>query len=301
MTYSQKLHHEFVRLGRMRFRLKNKMLAILPEIYKSGVYKKYAGSIVEYAGKYGDIAKSTVIRRLGLEKKLENKPYLKEAIKTVGLQKVAIVANLATPETDKAFADKVRNMSKTAVQTLAKELRQKQITNFCSQCHAKSENIKIELDEEMTFMFLKLKNRLGKNLGNKEIMRKILEEVAEKEFPKSVTGHTLTKPKKDDKISRYIPAGKKRQIIARTNGKCSYPNCNSPFQVLHHVDRFSESKNHDFVIPLCEIHHEFAHNNLIRNEKLAAEKWQLSVIRPPAVHVSQAEILYKEYRQKASA
>lgn len=63
----QQLHYEFVRLGGMRFKLKNRMIAILPEIYASAIWKKYAGSIIEYAGKYGDIAKTTVIKRLRLE------------------------------------------------------------------------------------------------------------------------------------------------------------------------------------------------------------------------------------------
>ncbi|MFA6917467.1 MAG: hypothetical protein WC285_01345, partial [Candidatus Gracilibacteria bacterium] len=123
MENAQKLHHEFIRLGSMRHKLKNRMLAILPEIYKSGIYKKYAGSIVEYAGKFGDIAKTTVIKRLRLEKNLEDKPFLKAVIEKVGVHKVALVAKIATSETDKAFADKVENMSRIAVQSLSKELR----------------------------------------------------------------------------------------------------------------------------------------------------------------------------------
>src|SRR3989339_1108047 len=125
MIEAQNLHLEFIRLGSMRHKLKNKMLMILPEIYKTEIYKKYAGSIFEYAGKFGDIAKTTVIKRLRLEKNLENKYYLNAAIEKVGVHKVSMVAKLATPETDKAFAENILNMSKEAVQSLSKELREK--------------------------------------------------------------------------------------------------------------------------------------------------------------------------------
>jgi len=92
---AQKLHNEFIKLGGMRHKLKNRMLAILPEIYKSGIYKKYAGSIVEYAGKFGDIAGTTVIKRLRLEKNLKDKPCLKAVIEKIGVHKVALVAKIS--------------------------------------------------------------------------------------------------------------------------------------------------------------------------------------------------------------
>ena len=342
---AQKLHNEFIKLGGMRHKLKNRMLAILPEIYKSGIYKKYAGSIVEYAGKFGDIAKTTVIKRLRLEKNLEDKPCLKATIEKIGVHKVALVAKIATAETDKAFAENISNMSRLAVQSLSKELRVKEAyqksgeqfryqMNFndsqvCSNknqaqfCHAIPRTTKIELDEESTFLFMKLKTKLGKNLSDKEFLKLILEEREEQEFPQShehkqallilseadsvntckIEAGNVTTDRKSiiGETSRYIPINKKRKIIAQTNGKCSYPNCNSPFQAIHHVDRFSESKNHNSAIPLCKIHHEFAHNNLIKNENLTAGKWQLSIIKPPAIQIPQAEILYRKYRQKMLA
>ncbi|MFA6917618.1 MAG: hypothetical protein WC285_02150, partial [Candidatus Gracilibacteria bacterium] len=119
--------------------------------------------------------------------------------------------------------------------------------------------------------------------------------------PGGRTGTGMTEIETPPKITRYIRAFKKRKIITRTNGKCSYPNCNSPFQILHHVDRFSESKSHESVIPLCKIHHEFAHNNLIQNEKLSTKQWGLSVAGQSTPQVSQAEFFYRKYRQKALA
>lgn len=438
------LHHEFVRLGSLRLKMKNKMLAILPQIYESGIWKKYAGSIVEYAGKFGDIAKTTVIKRLRLEENLSDKPCLKAAIATVGIHKVALVAKITTCDTDESMAEKLLNMSKTAVQSLSKELRvgssaraihspalqlcfddptlmSSSVTQLldidpaCTRsaefeshncadtesapCKAIPVIKRLELDAHDSFIFLKLKAKLGKNLSDKEFIKLILEEREKQEFPekqekiikeefgknrvkvspviipskkhqhfentytsKSVTGDTSQsenpakiqesttptdqKSLADDKSQfknsakiresatptdqksltgetfpensptmnrqseqsqnsstspepRYVTAAKKRQVIASTNSKCSYTGCNSPYSVLHHTDRYSESKSHDSIIPLCEVHHEFAHNNLIKNEKSPVSHWQISIIKPPISQIPRADILYRKYRQEA--
>lgn len=276
----------------MRLKLKNKMLAILPQIYESGIWKKYAGSIVEYAGKYGDMAQTTVRKRLRLEENLKDKPFLKAAIAKIGVHKVAMVAKIATPETDQALAERVLNMSKMAVQSLSKELRAGQNS---LPCKAVAITKKIEMDEESTFIFLKLKAKLGKHLSDKEFLKMILEKMKKQEFLsqnrtiKSVTGDT----------GRYIRVAEKRRIIEQTNGKCGYPNCNVPYEVLHHTDRYSESKNHESVMPFCKIHHEFAHNNLIHNETQTTDHWRMAVIKPLTAEISQADILYRKYRRAA--
>lgn len=304
------LHKKFVELGSKRHKLKNEMLAILPEIYESGIYKKYASTIVEYAGKYGDIAKTTVIKRLRLEENLEGKPYLKAAIKEVGIHKVAMVAKLATPGNEQAFADKVKNMSKSAIQTLSKELRQKSaeksvenLTDGPQFCHAAATTIKIELDSEMTFLFLKLKKKMEKNLSNKEVFRKILEKMNEineqknKTRKKNFTGETFEKNKKHIStvvVPRYVSVKTKRSAMSETEGRCSYPGCNKPPTVFHHKDRFSKSKNHSSVIPLCRDHHEFMHNGLVPNEIKNCNSWQLKIENFPE---QKADIFYRKYRQ----
>lgn len=119
----ESLHLKFVKLGSDRRKLTNELLALLPEIYEKKIYRKYAATIVEYAGKFGGLSKGVVLKRLRLEKYLEEKPLLKEAIKTEGVHKVALVANLATAETEAIWVDKLKNMSKAAVQELSKERR----------------------------------------------------------------------------------------------------------------------------------------------------------------------------------
>ncbi len=369
---AQQLHREFVRLGGMRFKLKNKMLAMLPEIFTSGIWKKYAGTIEEYAGKFGDIAGTTVEKRLRLEENLSDKPFLKAAIATIGVHKVAMVAKITTPEMDEAMAEKLCNMSKMAVQSLSKELRNGQRADMVGEgrngsqlsfvdernswivgerdCKADALMKKIELDENSTFLFMKLKKKLGKTLSDKEFLKQILEEREKQEFPmptgrqaqkkgeragsitddggnakavhdttdqKSFTGETFEISQGDGQAAksltgdtfeiqtatleepRYVKAKRRHQALAPTNGKCAYPNCNSPYTVLHHRDRYSESKNHDSIIPLCKVHHEFMHNNLIQNEKFSANQWKLEVGEMVDVKVSRADDLYRKYRRAA--
>jgi hypothetical protein len=58
-----------------------------------------------------------------LHKNLKGKPHLQKAVESEGIHKVALVAKLATPASDAAFADKVRNMSKLSLEELTRELR----------------------------------------------------------------------------------------------------------------------------------------------------------------------------------
>jgi hypothetical protein len=168
------LHQQFLILGRERNKITYKLLALLPQIYKQKIYEKHGyATIYEYAGKLAGLSYSTVKKALNLEKKLENKPLLQKAVEKYGVHKVAIIANLATPETEKMFVDKITNMSKPALQQLSKELRGKIQTSW-----------QIEMDEEMMKTFLKLKKNLGKfgsNLSNKEALRRMLKKWAEAE------------------------------------------------------------------------------------------------------------------------
>ncbi len=342
-TQTNFLHKKFLRLGRERNRLLNEMLDILPEIYESGIWKNYADSIVEYAGKYGGISDTAVKKRLRLEKHLESKPALREAIKTAGVNKVDLVARLATPKTDEAFADKVNNMSKGAVAELAKELREKWSDGQIApqECRAVPTKIKLELDEEMSGLFLRLKEKWG--LSNREVMKILLTNAVRTEFPskrvsvksmrtqtakkvKSVTGDktmkkvtAVTKSVTGENLaaggqavsteaaasatsevapageSRYINAYQKRAIFEKHNHQCGYNGCNKPAQHLHHIDRWHHHKKHTKIIPLCKIHHEFAHNGLVENEK---NNWQLNISGRPR---TEADRVYRIFRQQGTA
>ncbi|NIA02321.1 MAG: hypothetical protein GWP15_02975, partial [Nitrospirae bacterium] len=160
------LHKEFARLGRERNLVTYKLLDLLPKILEQKIYEQEGyGNIYDYAAKIAGLSSGVVDKTLKIKGKLQDMPHLQKAIETQGINKVGIVAGLATKENEKELAEKVIHMSKPALQEYSKEARGKVTVGW-----------QVELDEKMMFMFLKLKKRLGKNLSNKECLRKILEE-----------------------------------------------------------------------------------------------------------------------------
>ncbi|MDZ4210074.1 MAG: hypothetical protein U1C56_02755, partial [Candidatus Curtissbacteria bacterium] len=181
-----------------------------------------------------------------------------------GINKVGIVVGLATKENEKELAEKVTYMSKPALQEYSKEVRGHITANW-----------QIELDEEMMFLFLKLKKKLGKNLSNKECLRKMLEQMtgAEK-IPGDFSTTSNKQPIASQKPTRYIPVHKKRHLSPH----CAYQNCHRPADTIHHPNRFAIIPSHESLQPLCKQHHEFAHNGI-------------------SEPMHQTDYQYREYRQ----
>mgnify|MGYP001572106931 CR=1 FL=1 len=323
------IHDQFVVLGRQRNRITYELLALLPRIYEQGIYKEHkCATISEYAGRFGGLSKFVVEKTLKLHENLKNKPSLQAMIATEGVHKVALIAHIATPETDNLFAQKVKDMSRPALQELSKELRKKIEINdevmrnveARTSCLAAQESLTVSLDPEMQFLFLNLKKELekmaGVGLSNREALKRILRKMSVEKvgsgnalpFSNDLndvsqkrereTSSNIVSPQKDengknfsgeklDRVgeklsgktsgSRNIPAAVKREALAGTGGKCAYPRCCRPVEHLHHAERFALSHNHRFIIPFCKIHHEFAHNGLIINEKMPSERWLLSL------------------------
>ena len=294
------LHCEFVRLGKMKNDLTHQLQALIPEINKLRIWEKEGyQSVYHYAAILAGLSPGVVDKVLRVEKNLEGKPHLKEAVKTEGIHKVAMIARIATSKNEKEMAAIVRGASKRAVQEYARELRRGE--NGPKKVGEKVEKVRIELDDEMQRMFFRLKKKLGDKLSNKEVMRRILREVEGGEEEgrerenflgeRDATERSLILPgKKIEK--RYIPAVQKRFILKKYQNSCSYPGCNKPHDVLHHRERFGRTKNHQSVIPLCEIHHEFAHSGLIRHEQRDPEKWELRKTR----HQQFEDVLYQNYK-----
>lgn len=299
-------HKQFVKLGREKNRIQYKLLQLLPEIFKTEMYRKYCKTIEGYAWRFAQIPSSVVEKTLRLEKYLEDKPCLKAAVGEVGVHKVALVASIATAETDEIFADKVKNMSKPAMQELAKELRSKEFGGV--KCCAVPTNIKIELDSEMTFLFLQLKKKYGGN--NKEVMMRILQEANGKERKNFITKNgeskvatlAIGRPKEvGTKLSpgttfvRYIRQFIRDKALQESKYRCSYPGCNKPPDANHHPDRFAKTGSHKKLKPLCKQHHEFMHNGLVENETEVTQNWKLKF----DLHLNPTDQLYRKYRQRA--
>ncbi len=299
------LHKQFVQLGREKNKIQYKLLHILPEIFKTEIYKKYTKTIEGYASRFAQIPYSVTQKTLKLEKHLENKPCLKAAVGQVGIHKVALLASVVKPENDEAIADKVIHMSKPALQELSKELR----NNTSTECRAVPTTIKIELDPEMTFLFLKLKKKYGGN--NQEVMKKILTVANEEKLQKTASKRAkqpVQNPSPGMKItkapaaaSRYISKSTQEEALEKSNHRCSYPGCNKPHDARHHPDRFAITKiqdpenPHKNIKPLCKNHHEFMHNGIVQNETSEPKNWQIRLIQPQQLnHIDQ---LYRKYKQ----
>jgi hypothetical protein len=297
------LHKTFVRLGHERNKITYKLLRLLPEIHRQRIYQQHGyATIYEYAGKLAGLSKNVVAKALCLERNLEGKPHLQGAIENAGVHKVSMVARLATAETDHAWADKVVNMSKPALQELVREVREKERMSiseaqglFCDKsvesvqtdlCRTIPTSLKIEFDNEMQGLFFKLKQMQEResclNLSNKEAMRRILRKFLNSTYNKTnlqkqVHGKFLPGEKFAEEgkiVSRYISASVRREVLKIFDGKCAYPGCGKPSEVFHHCERFAHKRSHESIVPLCRVHHEFAHNGIVQNECGKTDEWQ---------------------------
>ncbi len=318
------LHFQFAQLGVERKRLTNKLILLIPEILKRKIYLAHGcTSISEYCWKFAGLSKLVVEKVLRTEKYLENKPNLKNAIETAGIHKVAMIARIASANTENFWAEKVVNMSKASLQELSKEMREKNKEkenqslflangeeNFNKnddnerslKCSA-SNNLTLHLDAATTQKLLKLQKEMG-CATPMDAMRQLLK-IREREFEKKVEAKLNDESKKRKnfpgekltKITRYIPVSLKREILEKTNYLCSYPNCNHPAEIFHHRERFSSSKSHQSIVPLCKTHHEFMHHGIVENEIKEPKYWRLNFEKYED-NLDVPDKLYLKYKNK---
>jgi hypothetical protein len=259
------LHQQFLKLAKQKNQIQYKLLQLLPEIYESGIYRKYAHTIEGYAMRFAQLPESTVRKRLNLEKHLTNKPALKKAIAKVGVHKVALVARLATPENEEIFVEKLKTMSKPAVQQLSKELRNK----------PNNKTFTLKLTPNLQNLWDQTKKKLGPNLTDEQILELLLTQQAS-------PGISIQ--------TKSLSAKQKQQTKQRYNNKCAYPHCRKESEEVHHPTR---NKNHANLKPLCKIHHQFMHHNLVTNETKQPHTWQIQM-NPTT---NKTDLLYQKYRR----
>ena len=294
---NREIHVRFCELGKSHKKIVNELVAMLPEIDRLKIYKDYGcASVYEYACKYAGLSYAVVQKALWVEEKLVEAPKLKEALKEVGVHKVALFATIANKENDEVLADKVKHMSKPALQELSKELRGNATPKMT-----------IDLDAELQFLFNKIKKQLGiesdqealkaifkAHLEHKDVTKqshkkvqnipgdekfknkKQLSEAENNDLKKSSKSHPIKAPSGEHiPVSRYIPVKIRKEAITKTNGKCAYPNCTKSYEQLHHQDYFAHTHNHQNLVPLCKIHHEFMHNGVVAEN--GPKKWQIKL------------------------
>ena len=266
---NKEIHNKFCTLGRDHKKIVNELVAMLSDIKRLEIFKQYkCKSVHEYACKYAGLSYPVVEKALWADEKLDDAPKLRAAIKEVGIHKVALFATIANSNNDEALANKVMHMSKPALEQLSKELRGNVI-----------KKMSVELDTEMQFLFEKMKRELGVE-DDQAALKTMLQQFTN--FSKNIHGDEkqISEKVATQATSRYIPIHQKRAAIAKTNGKCAYPNCTKPYENMHHPQHFARVKNHENLVPLCKIHHEYAHNGLIDNQSKSPQEWKFKINAP---------------------
>jgi len=112
-------------VGRQARIWKNHFVALLPEVAKRGIHKSHGfATIVEFASKIGGVGRKTVEAIFQLENLISDKPALKNLVPEIGVNKVRIVATIATQENQNILAKKVKEMSKSALEVWTREVRE---------------------------------------------------------------------------------------------------------------------------------------------------------------------------------
>jgi hypothetical protein len=282
---------------------KNRFIAALPEVYKRRLYKKKGFcSIHEFAAKIAGISHNVVNEILRVNEKLRDKPRLKALIRDKGLNKVRLVANVVDKGTENFWIEKINTMTKSALETYLRESRKSdpgmgrdlkpdlrqgggQNTLFDSEnsisssedtSRSEKHTFTIQIDSETELELRKLKQKIEKGKKEPVDWNTVMKELVKKANESSPKKHKrIIRRQKSAKVTRHIPAHKKREIAEKYKGRCAFPACNRPAEQLHHAHRFALHKKHEQIVPLCKTHHELAHQGLIKNETRHPKHWRI--------------------------
>jgi hypothetical protein len=142
-------------VGRQARIWKNHFVALLPEVARRGLHKTHGfATIIEFAAQVGGVGKKTVEAIFQVEKLLNDKPMLKNLVPVVGVNKIRIVATIATNE-------KLENIqNNNCVQNLFAQ-NNSQSGQF-PPGRSKREQVSFGLDEAVSFKLRLFKLKLEK-------------------------------------------------------------------------------------------------------------------------------------------
>jgi hypothetical protein len=124
-SFSDKELYDYCRFTGINARIwSRRFVAAIPEVARRGLYKKYGFySVYEFASKVGGITNVVVNNALWLDEALKDRPILKSLIGEIGINKIRVVVRVATKETESFWAQKVKDMSKPALEVLVREIK----------------------------------------------------------------------------------------------------------------------------------------------------------------------------------
>ena len=236
---------------------RQKFLGLLPEVQKRRLYeKKGCSSIFEFAKKLAGVSEEQVRRVLGLEERFIDKPALGELLKTgkVSVHKLARIAGIATSENQEDLAEQVQLLSKSAIETLVRDMKQESVPGH--------EAKQLQLSDEVQKKLLELQHK------GIDVDHIILTALAEREQYIAQEKERLS-AEAEMTDSRYINKPTRDLLEAEYGKKCSIPSCHRLSEEIHHGQRFSLARIHDprYMAPMCRQHHTIAHSIDIKFQK----------------------------------
>lgn len=288
---------------------KNRFVALLPEVARRGIHKKHGfATIVKFAAVVGGVGKRTVEAVFQVERHIEDKPALKEILPNVGVNKMRVIATIATKENQEELAEKVQTMPQSVLELVARDYRNKVEEERLSKLDGEKEGeisqiprardlqnervvMKFDVDKKVRLELEKFRMMVEKEkkeaLTWEEVMKELLTRAT---VPKKQYKQKTSKSK-----SRQTPESKKREETEKYNGKCAISECNAAATEFHHPDRYALNPSHERVVPLCKTHHQAAHYGLIKNEDLSPEYWEIDAKSKAKNHID------KKFQQKLMA
>jgi len=290
--------------GSMSLTGRRKFVALLPEVFKRRIYRKFGFcSIYEFGAKLCGLSNNIVDEALRLGEKFKDMPELLNLMDEVGLSKLRTIAGIADKSTASVWANRVRKMSRKALETLIRDIKRENSQKIPGDGNWKNSTLEILQPQVQTFDFESApelsktpnmstpRERFSMDLDLKTITQlKLIKQKFEKETGEKLCWNEVVKMaaevllteapvreyKQRKSNSRPIPA-KKRREMPRI---CTAPGCNEPAEEIHHKKPWSIFKNHEELEAFCKAHHELAHqsDNPI-DKKFRQYKMQYATLR----------------------
>ena len=253
---NEEQHYQlFKKRGSLLLKDTKVFVAMIPRIYKSKIYKKKGfGSIYECAAKIGGISHAVVDEVIRVEEKFKEMPKLKALMPKIGLSKLRRVAGIANKETEKQWAEKIQKMSKPALETHIRDIKNSMPGHSILATPEKLlfekefEHFQAKLDPQIILKLRIIKSKMRKGTTWNEVFSKLVD----LHEPRPQKNPRPSNPKK-----RHLATAKRREL----EGKCSIPGCNKPAKEIHHKKSWAKYRNHDELEPLCKPHHELEHQS----------------------------------------
>lgn len=269
---------------------RRKFIGLLPEVFRRRLYeRRNFQSIYHFAAELGGVSQRLVDEVLRLEKSFAEMPQLHEALVKgeIGLSKLARIVSVVEIGNEAAICEKIRPLSRRAVDVLVKEMR-------------KGDNIMVELgslkaverdggggvnaEQNGLFEAKEVAKSLSGQNFDYEILAKLspelkvkLKELIDKEIDINAVllgalaerdGEIAREKAEIGKVqnetfakSRYISVRIKKLLKAEFGNRCSVQGCRKPAEQIHHERLYAIYREHDprYLKPLCRGHHELAH------------------------------------------